>query len=176
MIDNCDKCKLCINNNFVPSKPNGNIKSPIYFIGDYSVGVDKEFIFSGKTGNKLKSYINSNNLSHCSYLTSIVKCRPSIQDIGNIDIINTCKKYVFNEIIYGNPKIIILMGSIAINTYFNIKLPSISIVNNKPFMYKGKIIICTYHPAYILKNKGTEVHYIKLFKIIKQLKHVLNIL
>ena len=174
----CQKCSICFNNNFRPIFGRGNIKSAIFFIGEapgYSE-VKYRIPFVGKSGKVLDSYINSNKLSQYSYITDAVKCRPHGNRTPTIDEIINCRTNLKVELIIGSPKIVVLLGLTAINSYFKTDLPKIGKLLNRVLYIKDRYVICTYHPSYILRDKKQELYYVNLFKILVVLKKHLNIL
>lgn len=171
LIESCDKCDLCINNSFIPVSGDGNVDSLIHFIGEAPniTDVKNNTPFSGKAGNKLRSYIKSNKLDKYSYLTNTVKCRTALDRKPFDYEIDRCKPYLKAELYIGKPRIIVLLGLTAINSYLNTNLPSIGKLNNRIIVKTNTIIIFAYHPSYIIRSKVQELHYLELFKILSNI-------
>jgi DNA polymerase len=170
-IKTCDKCHLCLNNSFKPVIGRGNIKGLIHFITDTPTSTDSKvgFALSGKSGKKLQSYVDKTKLNSISYFTSSVKCKPNRNVYPTSEQIKTCRPYLSAELIIGNPKIVVLLGLIAINSYFRTNLTKIGSLLNKPIVINNRVIICTYHPAYILRDAENETYYVELFKLLNTL-------
>ena len=129
-IKDCNKCKLCkTRTNIVLGSGNANAK--IMLIGE-GPGADEDregLPFVGKAG-KLMNFalegigIDRNNL----YITNIVKCRPPQNRDPEADEIEACIEYVKNQIQVIKPKIIVLLGKIALQ---NILGPEYKITSSR---------------------------------------------
>ena len=173
-IKSCTKCDLCISNNFVPVSGRGSHNADIFIIGEAPgyYEMKKREPFVGKSGTLLQTFINRYNFKDKVYITNIVKCRPpGNRNPTNIEI-ETCIKYLILELYIIKPKIIILLGNIAIQGYLGKTIP-ISKVSGKVLKLKP-IVAFLYHPAYVLRNNESIKDYIKVFDEILEY-YVMNI-
>lgn len=159
----CDKCPLAIFNNFVP------VSGKLYGIDIMIIGeapgateVRRGEVALGKSGKLLKKMLRRYKLLDKCYITNVVKCKPPGNRAPRPTEIAACKPYLLTELKRVKPKLILLMGLTAINTF----LPNEKYVKNKAYTFQryGSIVIgCSYHPSYILRNKQEEVRFNKFF-------------
>lgn len=173
----CDRCPLAIENNFTMVKPRGNINSKLFFIGEAPGHKEKKlgYTFVGKAGILLQSFIDEYNLNNHCYLTNAIKCRPPRNRTPFMSELDACKPHLIREFRDGKPKIIVLLGNTAINSFFGKEINGVSKLNNKFLIYKKQVIIFAYHPSYIARNPELEYEYHKLFKKIRVLyRYLIN--
>ena len=171
----CFKCDISTHRlNIVKGK--GSTKADIMFIGQNpGYYEDKKGIpFIGESGKLLDKYLKSINLTLDDiYVTNIIKCKTPGNRSPSKTEINNCSVYLRQEIKDIKPKIIILLGSIAITRFF----PSITHI--KPiigkWIYANNVyFLLTYHPSYILRNNITDRLYEKQFRQLAKLYKNLN--
>ena len=163
----CNKCDLCINNNFIPIQSLGNIKSPIHFILDIPKHSETKnnSPCSSKANKVLLKLLKDYNLTELTYISYAVKCRTLLRKRPNINEVNRCNIYLRAEKILSNPKIIVLFGEIAFNSYFNTKVKDYSKIVTKSITINNKIIFIINNPTKVLKEKLND--YSKLFSTLK---------
>ena len=115
-IKNCKKCKLCQGRtNIVFGTGNENAK--IMFIGE-GPGADEDvqgIPFVGKAGKLMNNAFDVVGIQRENvYITNIVKCRPPNNRDPQIDEISKCLNYLRAQVIIVKPKIIVLLGRIAL--------------------------------------------------------------
>ncbi|MEM3383547.1 MAG: uracil-DNA glycosylase [Nitrososphaerales archaeon] len=148
-------CKLCplhkSRKNAVPGE--GSSKAKLMLIGE-APGVEEDEQgrpFVGRAGKILNDALRFANLDRKDlFITSVVKCRPPYNRVPNIEERKACISYLKRQIDVINPKVICLLGNIALKTFF--KKASISKVRGKAIEMYDRIYFCTYHPAAILYN------------------------
>ena len=154
LIDNCD-----LKNNAKKMVFNdGNINSQIMIVGE-GPGEKEDEIgkpFVGDAGNLLNKMLSAININRESvYITNVVNYRPPNNRKPSPVEINRYSAYLREHILIINPKILIIMGSTAMEALIgnNIKISKERgkwkeiIIKNKTF----KSII-TFHPAYLLRQ------------------------
>jgi len=154
LIDNCD-----LKNNAKKMVFNdGNINSQIMIVGE-GPGEKEDKIgkpFVGDAGNLLNKMLSAINVNRESvYITNVVNYRPPNNRKPSPVEINRYSAYLREHILIINPKILIIMGSTAMEALIgnNIKISKERgkwkeiIIKNKTF----KSII-TFHPAYLLRQ------------------------
>ena len=154
LIDNCD----LKNNAKKMVFSDGNINSQIMIVGE-GPGEKEDEIgkpFVGDAGNLLNKMLSAININRESvYITNVVNYRPPNNRKPSPVEINRYSAYLREHILIINPKILIIMGSTAMETLIgnNIKISKERgkwkeiIIKNKTF----KSII-TFHPAYLLRQ------------------------
>ena len=170
----CINCTLC---NLSKTRINvvfgeGNPKAKLMFIGE-GPGAEEDKSgrpFVGRAG-KLLTKIILNVLDFTRedvYIANIVKCRPPNNRVPTIEEAETCKTYLLKQIDIINPKVLVCLGKIAFMYLLDIDMP-ISKVRGQIFEYKGKKVIPTFHPSFLLRNPSAKKEAYKDFLLIKSL-------
>ena len=153
-IEDCELKKFAKNIVF----NDGNPKSQIMLVGE-GPG-EKEDIqgkpFVGEAGILLNKMLNAIKIKREDvYITNVVNYRPPNNRKPEISEINRYSVFLREHILIINPKILILMGSTAMEALFGQKLKISKergkwkeiIINQKTFL-----TILTFHPAYLLRQ------------------------
>ncbi|MBA3752014.1 uracil-DNA glycosylase [Candidatus Dependentiae bacterium] len=136
----------------------GNVDAELFLIGE-APGRREDLEgrpFIGQSGLFLDTALAKVGIERNSlFITSIVKCRPPNNRVPLPLEISTCTSlFLYNQIKIIKPRIICALGSVALNTLMSAKL-SITKVRGTPLEYKdGILLIPTYHPAYLLRNRS----------------------
>ena len=130
----CRKCKLCQTRNKVVFGV-GNKSADLMFIGE-GPGADEDMQgipFVGKAGKLMNMAFQTIGLDRNEiYIANIVKCRPPSNRNPQDDEAMACLNYLRNQVILVKPKIIVLLGSVAlknkiVNVITIIKIATIDI-------------------------------------------------
>ena len=112
----CKKCKLCTNRTNIVFGT-GNRKASIMLIGE-GPGVDEDLQgepFVGKAGKLMNMAFDTLGIDRKEvYIANIVKCRPPGNRNPEQDEATACLNYLRNQVILVKPKIIVLLGSVAL--------------------------------------------------------------
>jgi len=120
----------------------------VLFIGE-APGVSEDLTgrpFIGPAGKVLRSMINDLGFGFTYGITNTVACMPRAEwpstkfRAPSILEIDRCRKRVEELIDLRDPLVIVLLGKVARESYFDVGVPTISI----------------YHPSYILRNGGVS--------------------
>jgi len=173
----CRKCELIINSKLKPTMGLGFNKdstTDIMFIGEAPgyKEMKTQIPFIGKSGQLLRKYIKDSRLDDVSYITNVIKCRPPENRTPTEYEINVCGYHLAEEIKMFKPKIIVLLGKIAILRFreYNKKL-----INTISQFEDGIIFMYMYHPSYIIREGNTEI-YDEAFKRLRAIYAAINIL
>ena len=138
----------------------GNDKSDIMLIGEApGVNEDKYGIpFCGKSGTLLDNILSTIkiNRQNC-YITNTVFWRPPANRRPTAFEIDVCRPFVEKHVELINPKIIILVGSTAVESLLNLKTP-MGQLRNKKFQYQNNYLknsintFVIFHPSYLLRQ------------------------
>ncbi len=177
LIDNCD-----LKNNAKKMVFNdGNINSQLMIVGE-GPGEKEDEIgkpFAGDTGNLLDKMLSAINLNRTNvYITNVINYRPPHDRKPSTAEINHYSKYLREHILIINPKILIIMGSTAMEALVgnNIKISKDRgkwkeiIIKNKTFTS-----IVTFHPAYLLRQPDQKKYSWSDLKEIRKKIDELNI-
>jgi DNA polymerase len=89
------------------------------------------------------------------YILNVLKCRPpGNRNPAPNEIIN-CQGYLHRQFEILQPEFICCLGSIAAKTLLNTE-QSIGRLRKTWHEYRGIPVICTYHPAYLLRNPAAK--------------------
>ncbi len=133
----------------------GNPDAKLMFIGE-APGKEEDLQgrpFVGDAGMLLTRLIEKMGLKRGDvYIANIVKCRPPMNRDPEIDEIEKCRGFVERQIEIINPKIIMSLGRISVQTLIGNTKLKITAIRGKFFDYKGIPLIPTFHPAYLIRN------------------------
>ncbi len=159
--ENCKKCSLCeTRTNTVFS--DGDCDAKIFLIGE-APGADEDKQgkpFVGRAGKLLNEFLENAGISRQSdiYICNTIKCRPPMNRIPMPHEKSACLNYLLKQIELVNPKVIVLCGATAANTFIETK-EKISQLRGKWFKVLGnREATVIFHPSYLLRNHSTEVN------------------
>lgn len=141
----------------------GNKNAKIMFIGE-GPGADEDMQgepFVGKAGqlmNKAFEYVGIERNE--VYIANIVKCRPPNNRDPEDDESNACMDYLRNQVLLIKPKIIVLLGRVALQHILGEEY-KITASRGKWFDKKGIKYMPTWHPSAVLRDENKKVDFIK---------------
>ena len=174
-IKGCNKCKLCSGRTNIVFGV-GNKNADIMFIGE-GPGADEDIKgepFVGKAGQLMDKAFEALNIKRENvYIANIVKCRPPQNRNPEPDEAKVCMDYLRNQVLLIRPKIIVLLGSIALK---NILGEEYCITNSrgKWIEKKGIWYMPTFHPAALLRDDSKKIDFWNDLKLIKEKLRELN--
>lgn len=154
----CTKCSLSIGRtNVVFGR--GNPKARILIIGEGPGQQEDEqgLAFVGRAGKMLnKSFLSVGiDTNEDCYISNIVKCRPPNNRKPKSIEIENCMPWLDSQIELIKPKVIVLAGSTAVQSYLNINQP-ISKIRGKWITRESIKYMPIFHPSYLLRNSSNE--------------------
>ena len=179
-INEIKECELKKNsNNLVFS--DGDFNSPVMIVGEGPGQREDELgkPFVGEAGLLLNKMLNAINIDRNKiYITNVVNFRPPNNRKPEKSEINRYSYYLRKHISIINPKILILLGSTAMESLLgsNVKISKIRgiwkeiIINDK--VYNS---IVTFHPAYLLRQPDQKKYSWLDLKEIKKKIELINI-
>ncbi len=169
-IENCDLKKNASKIVFA----DGNIQSPIMIVGEGPGQKEDELgkPFVGDAGNLLNKMLSAINIERDKiYITNVVNYRPPNNRKPEPIEINRYSKFLKEHISIIDPKILILMGSTAMEAI----LGSNKKISKERGEWKELIIgqknyktIVTFHPAYLLRKPDQKKFSWEDLKIIRK--------
>lgn len=110
--------------------------------------------FVGKAGNMLNNILQAIGLKREEiFIANMVKCRPPGNRDPEVIEVNNCRKFLDLQIKCVDPKWIICLGRISsIHLLGHEPDTTMAELRGKLFEYQNRKVICTYHPAYLLRN------------------------
>lgn len=174
VVKQCRKCRLC------ETKKNvvfgvGNREADIMFIGE-GPGADEDAQgepFVGKAGKLMNMAFDMLGVKREEvYIANIVKCRPPNNRNPQDDEAENCLDYLRNQVILVKPKIIVLLGSVALKNILG-KEYGITASRGKWIEKKGILYMPTWHPAALLRDENKKIDFIKdLKQVIKRYNEI----
>ncbi len=173
-IQNCQKCKLCkTRNNIVFGV--GNKEADLMFIGE-GPGADEDAQgepFVGKAGKLMDMAFMALGIKRKEvYIANIVKCRPPFNRNPEPDEEKACLDYLRNQVILVKPKIIVLLGSVALKNILGSEY-GITASRGKWIEKRGILYMPTWHPAALLRDETKKIDFIKDLKLVIEKKELL---
>lgn len=168
-IIDCKKCKLCTNRTKIVFG-DGNKEADIMFIGE-GPGADEDALglpFVGKAGKLMNRAFEGLGINRKNvYIANVVKCRPPANRPPEDDEANACLDYLRNQVILIKPKIVVLLGSVALK---NILGKNLGITTARGHWVEKKDILYmpTWYPAAILRDESKKIDFWLDLKEVKQ--------
>lgn len=152
-LGDCTRCKLHKGRNKLVFG-DGNPKAELVFVGE-GPGADEDMQglpFVGRAGKLLTQMIEAMGLQRRDvYICNVVKCRPPENRAPEPDEVATCSPYLLRQIDTIQPKVIVCLGATAAKTILN-TTRGISQFRGEWLEWRGRKLMATYHPAYLLRN------------------------
>lgn len=174
VVKQCRKCRLCETRKNVVFGV-GNREADIMFIGE-GPGADEDTQgepFVGKAGKLMNMAFDMLGIKREEvYIANIVKCRPPNNRNPQDDEAENCLDYLRNQVILVKPKIIVLLGSVALKNILG-KEYGITASRGKWLERKGILYMPTWHPAALLRDENKKIDFIKdLKQVIKRYNEI----
>ena len=155
---NCTKCNLSqTRKNVVIER--GNRNADILFVGEGPGANEDEqgIAFVGQSGKILDLALGSLGISENDiYICNIIKCRPPNNQNPTKEQAYACLPYLESQIELVKPKVIVLLGSIALKYLIDQKL-AITKMRGSWLEYKNIKVMPTYHPAALLHDESKKI-------------------
>ncbi len=152
-LNGCTRCRLHSGRtNLVFGE--GSARSGLVFVGE-GPGFDEDRQgrpFVGRAGKLLDKMIFAIGLERAEvYICNVVKCRPPENRAPQPDETAACSPFLFRQIEALCPKVICALGLSAAQALLGTTEP-ISQLRGKVRFWRGIPLVCTYHPAYLLRT------------------------
>ena len=139
----------------------GNVKAQLMFVGE-APGRDEDLQglpFVGRAGQLLTKIIEAMNLSRNQvFIANVLKCRPPENRPPKPDEVLNCEPFLLKQIELIKPRILCALGTFAAQALLKTEQP-ISALRGKFVDFPGNPaikVMCTYHPAYLLRSPGEK--------------------
>jgi uracil-DNA glycosylase family 4 len=156
-IGDCKRCKLHKKRKHIVFA-DGNPNADLVFVGE-GPGADEDATgipFVGRAGKLLTQMIEAMGLQRKDvYICNVVKCRPPENRQPEPDEVTTCSPYLVRQLEVVNPKVIVCLGATAAQTILE-TTQGISRFRGQWQDFRGKKLLATYHPAYLLRNPAAK--------------------
>ena len=121
--------------------------------------------FVGRSGQLLDNMLRAIGLSRHAgdtpdpakqvFIANTLKCRPPRNRNPLPDELARCEGFLIRQIELVRPKIILAMGSFAVQSLLRSSAP-VGQLRGRVHRYQGVPLIVTYHPAYLLRQQGEK--------------------
>jgi DNA polymerase len=134
----------------------GAEQGPWLFVGE-GPGADEDEQgepFVGQAGKLLDSMLAAAGLrrGRDTYIANVVKCRPPGNRTPTLDEAAACAAFLDRQIDLIAPKVIVALGKTAATRLLGAEPASLGSLRGKMHDYRGRAVVVTYHPAYLLRN------------------------
>jgi uracil-DNA glycosylase len=136
----------------------GDPNAELCFIGE-APGAEEDKLgepFVGRAGQLLTKIIEACRMKREDvYILNMIKCRPPGNRNPLPDELSNCRGYLERQLELIRPQFICCLGAVAAQNLLGTTL-SIGKLRGKVHVHRGAKIVCTYHPAYLLRNPAAK--------------------
>ena len=154
----CVRCPVLVANRTQTVFGVGNNTAQICFFGE-APGADEDRLgepFVGRGGQLLNKMIVACQLKREDvYIMNVLKCRPPDNRNPMPDEVANCRGYFERQLEIIRPEIICCLGAVASQSLLSTDR-AIGKLRGKFHDYQGIPVVCTYHPAYLLRNPSAK--------------------
>ena len=156
-LGDCQRCKLHRTRTTLVFG-DGNPKADLVFVGE-GPGRDEDeqgLPFVGRAGKLLTQMIEAMGLQRKEvYICNVVKCRPPENRTPEKDEVETCSPYLLRQLDAIAPKVVVCLGTVAVQTLLETNR-GITHFRGQWIDFRGRKLLATYHPAYLLRNPSAK--------------------
>jgi DNA polymerase len=154
----------------------GNPHARLVFVGE-APGRDEDLQgepFVGEAGQILTRLITRMGFTREDvYICNVLKCRPPNNRDPQKDEIEQCGPFMLRQVKSIGPEVIVALGAFAAHTLLHSTVP-ISKLRGKFHDYHGIPLMPTYHPSFLLRNRGNNAVYWTVWEDMAQVLKRLN--
>jgi uracil-DNA glycosylase family 4 len=136
----------------------GNPQARLCFLGE-APGADEDRQgepFVGRGGQLLNKILEACRLKREEvYILNILKCRPPGNRNPTPGEADNCRQYLLRQLEIIRPEFICCLGAVAAQNLLR-TTDAIGKLRGKVHDYQGFKVVCTYHPAYLLRNPSAK--------------------
>ena len=136
----------------------GNPEAKILFVGE-APGADEDVQgepFVGKCGQLLNDIIKACRIRREDiYICNVLRCRPPGNRLPAPEEAANCREYLDGQIAHVNPEYIVCWGACAAQNLLG-STETIGKLRRRFFTYGKAKVLCTYHPAYLMRNPAAK--------------------
>lgn len=165
----CTRCKLCQGRTNIVFG-HGNRQADVMLIGEGpGADEDREGIpFVGKAGQLMNMAFEGIGMDRNNvYIANVIKCRPPNNRNPEEEEAAACLDYLRNQVMLVKPKIIVLLGNVALKNILG-KEYGITASRGNWMEQKGILYMPTWHPAALLRDENKKIEFWKDLKQVKE--------
>jgi DNA polymerase len=157
-IQNCKLCAELAKTRKQTVFGSGSLKAKLVFVGE-APGADEDeqgLPFVGRAGQLLTKIIEAMGLTRDQvFICNVLKCRPPNNRPPAPAEVAHCRPYLKQQLEIIKPRVIVALGNHAVRTLLQTE-EGISGLRGTFKEYEGIPMMCTYHPAYLLRSPGEK--------------------
>ena len=138
----------------------GDPHARLCFLGE-APGADEDRLgepFVGRAGQLLNKILEACKVRREDvYILNVLKCRPPGNRNPAPDESQNCRRYLDRQLELIKPEYICCLGSVAAQNLLS-TVETIGKLRGRVLEYRGIKVVCTYHPAYLLRNPSAKKH------------------
>jgi len=138
----------------------GNPQARLCFLGE-APGADEDRRgepFVGLAGQLLDKILGACGLSREEvYILNVLKCRPPGNRNPEAEEAQNCHRFLDQQLQLIQPEFICCLGAVAAQNLLG-TTSAIGRLRGRLHDYRGMQVVCTYHPAYLLRNPAAKKH------------------
>ena len=136
----------------------GNPQARLCFLGE-APGADEDRLgepFVGRGGQLLNKIFDACRLRREDvYILNMLKCRPPGNRNPLPEELTNCRPFLERQLELIQPEYICCLGAVASQNLLGTTSP-IGKLRGKLHAYRGAKVVCTFHPAYLLRNPAAK--------------------
>jgi DNA polymerase len=154
----CTLCKELVKSRTQTVFGVGNPQARIVFFGE-APGADEDRTgepFVGRAGQLLTKIIEACGFQRDDvYIMNVLRCRPPGNRTPQEDEVENCRHWFEGQFNIIRPEYIVCVGTVPTKALIP-TTKSIGQMRGKFHEWKGTKVLCTYHPAYLLRNPDAK--------------------
>jgi len=154
MVASCTRCEELVRTRTQTVFGVGNPSARLWFLGE-APGADEDRLgepFVGRAGQLLNKIIEACHMKRQDvYILNMIKCRPPGNRNPQPHELANCRGYLERQFELIRPEFICCLGAVAAQNLLGTTL-SIGKLRGKVHTYRGARVVCTYHPAFLLRS------------------------
>lgn len=155
----CTRCEELASSRTQTVFADGSPKAQLVFLGE-APGADEDRQgkpFVGRAGKLLTDIIeNGMNLRRSDvYIMNVLKCRPPGNRTPFPHEAHSCRPFLLRQLELVSPGFICCLGAVAAQNLLQ-TTQSIGKLRGRFHDFRGIQVMCTYHPAYLLRNPSAK--------------------
>lgn len=112
--------------------------------------------FVGPAGQLLDKMLTACTLSRDGvYILNVLKCRPPGNRNPTPAEAGNCRGFLTRQLELIDPEYVCCLGAVAAQNFLETTTP-IGRLRGKVHQHAGRKVVCTYHPAYLLRNPSAK--------------------
>ncbi|HVX12422.1 MAG TPA: uracil-DNA glycosylase family protein [Pirellulales bacterium] len=154
----CERCRELATTRTQTVFGVGDPNARLCFMGE-APGADEDRQgepFVGRAGQLLNKIIEACGLRRQDvYILNTLKCRPPGNRNPLPNEVANCREFLNRQLDIIQPQFICCLGLVAAQALLGVE-SSMSRLRKRFFDYRGSRVLCTYHPAYLLRNPSAK--------------------